>query len=259
MATCTLNDNTTKISSGVQYTGTLMPFTDPSVSFSYTMVENSTARFNIRLYTVGTTPSVILKLYEIRENGAVLVGTAYLKNAYNVFEHEGVVGDYFFCLETVSVETDYEMVVDFADYNGVVFVKMNAYDGEYSEFEFPEPLLPQCKSEVDYKLIDGKLPEGLEMNALGYIWGTIVEQDCVTPDDVPPSFTWFEDRGEVDVERWATTRDYRIVIRAYLREAPYVFHDRVFWICVTNNWDKDRDAFIEQDFEQLEYVCEDEQ
>jgi hypothetical protein len=186
---------------------------------------------------------------------------AFLRQNINIFNHDGTVGDYFFCLEseypTGIITTDYTLEVEFTDYDGVIFTNMMAYSGEYSEAEFYELSDFGCKSATGFELLYGDLPDGFIFYGDGRYFGVPGEQDCESEEDELPSFTWAEDQ---DQGRTSTSKEYEVMIRTFLVDYPDIYDDKRFKICVHNNWTKDKDAFMAaaNNFDQLTFQCKDE-
>lgn len=256
---CTYNENTTiHISAGIQENGTIIPFDSSPQSYYFLLDTNETVTFHINLSVSGsTTPNVTMRIYEIvGPDTYSLVGTSYLYSQINVFQFEGSVGEYIFCFESFQ-ETTYTLSLDFTEYHGIVLINIDGYDGEVADTTFAPPLPKECKSQVAFKLIDGNVPLNISFSSDGTIEGVPSEQDCQTDDAKPPSFTWFE-IDENNTSK-AIPNEYPIRVRAYLLDYPFVFVDGFFKICVLNNWDFDRDAFLEQEFTIREEVCEPEE
>jgi hypothetical protein len=253
---CELNINTISVNDGALYTGVFYPFTQ-NQNYTYTLTLNETVTFRINLSPIVGPPNVIMKIYKIVGNGYDLVGTSYLTQYINVIYHYGSIGDYIFCFETTS-ETNYELIVEFTEYDGVAFVDLNAFDGDYIEdFNFAPPPPKECKSDLFFKFLGGDLPENFKFDSAGNVYGIPIEQDCEnkTKND-KPSFTWFEESENGNI---SIPKEYTFKARAYLKDYPWVWVDGYFKICVFNNWDYDRDAFSNQEFGQFieNKICED--
>lgn len=246
---CELSENTIPLSGNVLYEGHLNGFGDV-VTYSFTMIENETITFHINISNdnAGTLPNGTLVLFRLVAGEPVNLGTSYLQNQVNVFTYDGVVGDYYFCLENLY-SADYSVLVEFTDYDGVVFDRMYAHSGEYMSGEWPIVEIPPCNQEVSYEIREGRLPldisnepEDFTFESSGLIYGVPGEQDCESTDLETPSWNW--KRYDKDTGLHPIGKDYDIIIRAYFTYYPYVYVEKAFKICVFNNWDYDKPDLI---------------
>ena len=227
------------------YVGDILTVNDADY-YRYEMYENETMTFVIRIFPQDFRPiDAELTLYRYDGGTLVELGTSFMQQPYNLFTYDGTPGEYRFCIKS-STPIDYELTVEFTDYPFTLFPEVDNYHGSYMPaFEFDRPSY-QCDSTVYYELVEGELPDGLYISSSGFIYGIPTELDCQTLEDDLPSFTFFEsspDDGEQ--ARISSSYDFPVVIRAALVDDPGTYADRDFIICVRNNWDMDRDAFIE--------------
>ena len=213
--------------------------------FKFKMIEFETVFFTL-LIQPNTTAAINVTFTLFRKDGTVYtnLGTSLSDEFFNQFEYSATPGEYYICMgSTASV--DYTITAEFTQFPFVAINDGDAYHGAYMPpFDFAQPE-SFCASEVFYEIIEGELPQGLTLQSDGIIFGVPIEQDCeVKSTDSPPSFTWWEDDSETG-SRKATSLNYRIVIRAALVDSPETYDDREFFICVHNNWDNDRAAFID--------------
>lgn len=249
---CILNEETQTIAANIIMGGTLSGLGD-SDTYQYTMIEVETVTFRIVLSST-LSFNATLKLYSIVGDELILIGVSNLRHPINIFEHASVVGDYFFCIESVY-PTDYTVELTYTDYRGIVFVDCVGYSGEVTEeFTLPEDEVDGCKATVLYKIVKGSLPPGLEMSTTGLIYGVPEEQDWSSKEYESPSFTWHrtQENGETSY-----TKVYPFKLRAWLYEYPAAYVDKDFTICVYNNWTLDNIPFMASvdNFEQLIYEC----
>lgn len=231
---CEINENTVPITALEVYYDEFLGFGD-SHSYSYSMSENETVTFYVNIQQQLTTPNATLRLYRIEHNGDITsLGISYLRSYRNVFEYDGTIGNYFFCLESIYSAT-YDLTVDFTDYNGVLMPIAEGYTGEEGFLDLGSEPAP-CQLEIGYRMIDGELPKGLEFYTTGNIWGIAQEQDCESREDEVPSWNWKEiTEGFV----WPTAKEYFINVQAYFIKYSYVKTNKWFKVCVHNNWDLD--------------------
>jgi len=246
MAECILDENTVAISPDTIYEGDLYGFGD-SDSFSFTMSENETVTFLIKLINdadASSLPRGTLTLFRLDgNNDDIQLGTSHLWVQNNIFTYDGIVGDYYFCLENFY-ESTYQLEVGFTDYDGVIFPIATALTGEYADGDWPPIEIPKCHEEMGYKIIDGNLPLDIgnlpnefNFHSAGIITGTPGEQDCESENYEAPSWNWKEYDQSVGMN--PTAKEYNFKVRAYFIDHPFVYLDRWFKVCVHNNWDYD--------------------
>jgi hypothetical protein len=238
------------------YSGTVLNSNDADY-YRYEMFENETMTFEIRVFPRTLQPiNMQLKLYKVVGATLIELGTSFINQFYNQFDYDGNPGEYRFCLLT-DFPVDYDMQVQFTDYPFTLFPQLEMYHGAYMPpFEFAKKA-STCDSAVFYQLIGGELPPGLYFSSSGYISGIPGELDCVTPPNYEPSFTFFESSPENgDFARISTSYDWEITVRAALVDSPATYADRSFKICIRNNWDYDRDAYMAglPNFERKKYT-----
>lgn len=234
----------TQLQAEVEYSGNIAN-QFAGAFFKFEMIEFETVFFDLFIQPNTTNGiNVAFTLYRKVGETFINLGTSISDEFNNSFEYSATPGEYYICI-TTDFSVDYNLSAEFTDFPFASIADVDAYGGAYMPpFEFAEPTA-FCDSTVFYEIIEGELPKGLQLQGDGVISGIPEEQDC---DDVntdrPPSFTWFEDDEETGTRK-ATASEHRVVIRAALVDAPETFADREFFICVHNNWDNDRDAFIE--------------
>ena len=233
----------TTLQSESVYSGTIVnAFT--GAFFKFEMIEFETVFFDLFIQPNTTNGiNVAFTLYRKVGTNYVNLGTSISDEFNNNFEYSAAPGEYYICI-TTDFSVNYTLSAEFTDFPYVSIADADAYGGAYMPpFEFAQPTA-FCDSPVFYEIIEGELPKGLILQSDGVISGIPGEQDCEDENtDREPSFTWWEE-GESGTRK-ATGSNHRVVIRAALVDAPETFADREFFICVHNNWDYDRDAFIE--------------
>lgn len=236
----------TLVQANFEYAGELP---NPFVAkyYRYNLVENETVTYTVRLFPQTPNPiNATLQLYS--RNGSVytLIGISYLTEAINTLVYDGSIGEFYFCIQTTQFDTDYIFTVDFTDYPFIPLVDVECYHGSETRADLEVTELP-CDYVIAYEHVGGFMPPGLSLRSDGVLIGTPTELDCFAEEEMTPSFTLSEEDGEENnFFAYSTTRDYIITVRAYFVDNPNVYKDRDFTICIKNNWDKDRDGFIEQ-------------
>ena len=231
---CILDENTVPLKADVVYSDSLNGLSDID-TYSFSMIENETMTFYITFNA--TSPDATLKLYRFEGSEIISLGTSYLRQANNTFIYDGIVGDYYFCLEN-TFPVDYTLRVNFTDYDGIIFHNVQCYSGEIGEATIPEFIAGPCTLAVAYEHRQGKLPDELIFHSNGFITGIALEQDCESRLDETPSWNWKRVDAETG-ERYPIAKEYPFQVRAYLDKYPQMYMDRWFKICVHNNWDLD--------------------
>lgn len=234
---CILDDTTIEIIGNDSISGSTSGF-QGTETFKFIMIENEIITFTIALNNIsGGLPNATLRLYKINENQTTQqIGTAVLNQFNNTFTYDGLAGEYMVCLQSVF-PVNYNIQLDFTTYSGVLLQPFLAYNGSTSEATFKEELSFTCQSDVNFKFLHGELPKNFTFRSDGIIFGEAGEQDCETFDWEAPSFVWVESNSNGDLD--STGRPYTFTLRAFLEDYPEVFDDKVFSICVRNNWSKD--------------------
>lgn len=250
---CLVDDNTLEISTGDQYSRTTSGF-NGDVTFQYTIIENEIVSFQVAVNNVaGGVPNASLKLFRIELDGSYTqIGTASLNQFNNNFNYDSLEGNYLVCITSIFPAV-IKINVDFTTYSGVLLQPFIASNGQSSDNSMEEPVSTSCQSDVNFKFLHGEMPDNFTFRSDGIIFGTAGEQDCETGDDEAPSYNWMgtDENGNLN----STGRPYIFTIRAFLEDYPEVFDDRVFQVCVRNNWTYDitdhGDVLI------AEYECQD--
>ena len=248
--TCEINETTIPLIADTTYYGEWSGFGDIH-TYKYSMSENETITFRINIQQQLTAPNATLQLYRVEHDGTITsLGISYLRNYINVFEYDAIVGDYYFCLESIYNAT-YDLLVEFTDYTGVLLPVAEGYTGEIGEsfFEEPEAI---CQEEIGYRLLSGDLPTGIKFLSSGNIIGTAEEQDCDSRIDEVPSWNWKQiDNQEFNIV--PTAKEFIINVQAYFVDHPYVKTNKRFKVCVHNNWDLDDQTDNILNFSRKEY------
>lgn len=112
----------------------------------------------------------------------------------------------------------------------------------------------ECNKLLYYSLIDGKLPEGIQMTLTGDLYGILPNLDCTNDTDkLSPSQNWYFDMNET-WQPWGN--QWRFKLRVWIADFPNVFKEDWFCIRIHNNWSWDRDNKppIEYEEETIEII-----
>ncbi len=247
---CLLNNNTIEIIDDTPLFGATTGF-NGTATYKFGIIYNEIITFNITLNNIGGgLPSAILKLYKINlDNTIDIVGTASLTGFNNTFTYDAILGDYMVCLQSIH-PVNYSIELNFTTYAGVLIQPLIAYNGQEASSAFKQPISSQCQSDVNFEFLHGELPVGFKFRSDGIIFGQAEEQDCESDSNEAPSYTWAETNDDGELE--STGRPYEFTLRAFLEDYPEVFDDRVFQLCVRNNWSYD---VTKGDALNTEYEC----
>lgn len=260
MATC-LQTITDKINNG-QYNSIteLLPNTLTNLSLSstskqlyrLTIIQQETAKFTISLVSP-LSPSnvgVTINIYQYIANTVLLLGTVLVTEMILSFQKDFSVGDYLICIGSSSLSYTGTFIGQFTGYP--VYAKFSpiSYTGQALrdfdlEFDYVEKT---CDKPLFYEIVDGALPDGLQMTINGNIWGILPNMDC-TPDndDLSPSQNWYY---EMDNTWQPWGRQWRFKIKVWIFDYPDAWTERWFCIRVHNNWSWDRDNIQPIEYEE---------
>lgn len=156
-----------------------------------------TAVFNIELYSnnpignVGVT--ITIYYYNTENNTITSVGNIYITEMMMSFQKDFTPGTFFICISS-SYNTYYGFLTGiFAGYIPQARMHPRFYSGERLSTELTKTFLqPTCNQPLRFELVDGSLPPGIRLNAIGHVEGLIPDMDCIEENsNLPPSFNWF--------------------------------------------------------------------
>ena len=229
------------------YVGSILNYFDRKYyKFVSDRIQDVTFYFNF----TGNIVSVEVTYYKLINGTISQVGQSILNDNTSTSVLSIDIGEYYICIASYY-PTTYSIRLDYIAFNGILIENINFYSGDNFQNVFAS-IPSDCNTTVAYKLIDGNLPGGLYFRSDGIIEGIIEEQDCYSNKPFP-SFTLYVDDEDIseEAEAYPTTIDYPITIRAYFLNSPEVYADRNFKICVHNNWDFDRQEYLDN-FEKFE-------
>ena len=154
-------------------------------------------------------------------------------------------GDYIVCVRSVSGNTQTGTLLGaFTGYAQQIRFVPSAHTGESASIVFADPPRPpqQCDEALYFEIIDGLLPPGLHMDALGVVRGTLPNLDCLM-DRSNPSINWFYE--ENDGSAWPWGREWRFQARVWVDGLKESSKDEE-WFCIRihNNWTFDQERFL---------------
>lgn len=213
----------------------------------YTVIlESSTAdTANIEVNIVGANAPFILNLSYFEVTGGKLIkgGTIVTSERVLYTTRELKAGiPVLLHLET-NIELSGNLIVSVENYSVQPLLFVQAEYGYESRGEmYTKKREVHCNQPLVYRLLDGSLPDGLELLRNGTIRGVIGNLDCDNEnDDYSPSYNWFFDNHDDTREAWARVWKFKVEIS--IEGMPEVTAERWFCLKVYNNWSLDAERF----------------
>lgn len=256
MATC-LQSITTAISAGLDLIPELTPNTLTPITFSSIKNQLFTLKlpiFQTIHFQVNLVPSVSVsniqvsvEIYTLNsDNSVTSQGSVVLSDLNNAFNKDFAAGTYFLCIRTPSSSYTGTILANFTGYPTTSFMSAIAFEGSVvvSKFDDRRPPRP-CDEPLYYEILDGTLPPGIVMNALGKISGILPNMDCLEENkDLSPSWNWYQQEMDGSYSPWG--RQWRFKVKVYIASFPDSYDEEWFCIRIVNNWSFDRDNFLAQ-------------
>lgn len=256
MATC-LQSITTAISAGLDLIPELTPNTLTPITFSSIKNQLFTLKlpiFQTIHFQANLVPSVSVsniqvsvEIYTLNsDNSVTSQGSVVLSDLNNAFNKDFAAGTYFLCIRTPSSSYTGTILANFTGYPTTSFMSAIAFEGSVvvSKFDDRRPPRP-CDEPLYYEILDGTLPPGIVMNALGKISGILPNMDCLEENkDLSPSWNWYQQEMDGSYSPWG--RQWRFKVKVYIASFPDSYDEEWFCIRIVNNWSFDRDNFLAQ-------------
>lgn len=221
-------------------------FVSPSMKqlFSIGVSSYGTAVFTINLVfqTNPTSIGVFVGFYAIDDN-ITYIGGASITEANISFQKDLLPGNYIICISSVAFSYTGTFKGVFQSTPIWAKLKPNSYTGENVIFDLIPARLPkQCDKVLNFEIIEGELPPGLEMNELGRIEGILPNLDCIEQTkSLSPSQNWYYDVDKKEWHPWSYP--FRFKVRVWIEGNLSVIAEQWLSICIHNNWSADRDNF----------------
>lgn len=230
----------------VVYPNTSTPFTVTTSVNNLFLIESPTAQtitFNVQI--VSEIKNTTFTLYRIfPDNSFQNMGGASVTTANSSFTFELLIGTYVVCVRPGGAAAQSgSFVGQFIGYPITQNLQPKAYTGQ-SLITSLSVLRPpvECDEPIYFELIDGELPPGLVMDPIGNIAGVLPNLDCL-PDAPSPAIGWYYEENEMMLP---ISRQWRFKVRIGVDGmAEELKKENWFCIRIHNNWDFDRDNFID--------------
>jgi len=195
----------------------------------------------------GTNISVTAEIYVLNsDNSVTSQGSILISDLNSAFNKDLQAGTYFLCLRTTVGSFTGTILASFTGYPTTSFFTFLMYDGSVASYQFDNTRPPRpCDEPLFFELLDGTLPPGIAMNALGKLSGILPNLDCIDDTkDLSPSQNWYQEEMDGSFTPWG--KQWRFKVKVYLQDYPDSYDEDWFCIRVVNNWSFDRDNFLSQ-------------
>jgi hypothetical protein len=251
MATCSQSIQTKIDNNQLSSITELFPNTSTSLSITNSVKQlyrliianQQTASFTLSLVSTSSPSNigVTINFYQVIENTFFLLGSVLITELITTFQKDFTAGEYIICIGSSVFSYAGTFIGNFIGYPVYVKLPLNAYYGQaLNPFELTiQYQEKECNKLIYFEIIEGKLPEGLEMTLSGNIWGVLPNMDCTSDNDaLSPSQNWYYNLDNT-WQPWG--RQWRFKIRAWIVEYPDAWTEKWFCIRIHNNWSWDRD------------------
>lgn len=211
--------------------------------FRLEIVRQETAKFTIHLISdlTPTNIGVTVNIYQLLGGVILLLGTVLVTELTISFQKDFTVGNYIICIGSSSIAYTGTFIGDFTGYQiyskltpqGYTGQALNSFNLEFSYVE------KQCDKLLYFRILEGALPDGLQMTLTGDIWGILPNLDCTEDTKaLSPSQNWYYEMDE-HWQPWG--HQWRFKLKVWIAELPNVSLEQWFCIRIHNNWSWDRD------------------
>lgn len=259
MATCIQTANDVIAGPGYDsltniFPSTITPFTtsiSTNALFKLQIPNFQTINFT---FTLTNTPyASTLSILRVVGSVVTPIASANLNSSSTTVTADLSIGQYIICLRSNNAQTG-SFVGSFTGYASSVFMSPSGRSGQeavLAELK-TRPKPRECSEALYFEIVDGALPPGLVIDSLGTIRGRLPNLDCV-PDPLSPSMNW--SYQENDGTLWPWGRQWRFQVELWIASQPEIRVTEWFCVKIHNNWDFDRDKFLElAPFEHVEKI-----
>lgn len=229
-----------------------VPISVSFTGFSNTLLRlsvfsNDSVRFQLNLSSSNFIINCQATFYSINlvNNTFTNIGGLNTQEAITVFQKDLLIGDYIICLYSNNIATHFgTMMATFSNFVPYVRFNFTCYYGNVLNYTLSFPSVEKpCDKPLYYEIIDGALPEGIQMNHSGVLYGTLPNLDCIPSNDhLSPSANWYTQLDTGEGYPWG--RQYRFKVRVTLQQFPPSIKDEKWLIIrIYNNWGLERDNF----------------
>ncbi|ASD50353.1 hypothetical protein FDI24_gp073 [Acidovorax phage ACP17] len=230
------------------FPGTITPFSINALTNQVFLIRSlaaQTAFFNFVFNPTGSTANISIVVTAFQKVGGAYVdlGSVTFSDLVATFSKDFGVGEFYLCIRSNQGYTG-TVVGNFTGFPSEARFAGTAFQGAAMAVELSTPRPPvACDEPIYYKIIEGSLPPGLDLTALGRIQGMLPNLDCLEDaTSYSPAMNWsYEDNSGV-MNPWG--RVWRFKVRITLGDMEDTASDQWFCVRVHNNWNFDRDNFL---------------
>lgn len=228
-----------------------LPFSISSASNSMMVMRNAVPEvisFWVVLGNVDYEINITVNFYKIEDDGTVQFTGYTIVNELSVnFQKDMQIGNYIICISTNLPNSYYGAFLGlFTSFPPYALMSANIRIGELSnKLNVDIPIIKKkCDYPLFYELIGGELPPGITLEATGWLRGILPDLDCIEENaELSGSQNWYFQSGS-SWHPWG--RQWRFLVRVYIHPSITDEAEDQEWFCIAvyNNWDWDRDNFM---------------
>lgn len=259
MATCIQSANDVISGAGYDsltniFPSTITPFTSNNTFNALFKLELPNFQTISFVFNLTATPyNSTMSILRVVGGAVTPVASANLTSGSTFVTADLSIGQYIICIRSTNAQSG-TFIGSFTGYPNSAFMTCDAYPGQsaiLAELK-TQPRERVCNEPLFFQLMDGTLPPGLTIDSLGTIRGTLPNLDCL-PDPMSPSMNWWYE--ENDATLWPWGRQWRFQVDVWIASQPDIRVSEWFCVKIHNNWDFDRDRFLDQaPFEHIEKI-----
>lgn len=201
------------------------------------------AEFTFTIGSANPSINVDIQVFKLVDNEIIKTGTINFTDPNTIFNLSFDGSEYVFCItNNMMGEVSGTLVGEFSEFSVTSNIPVFCANGNTLNIQFEEiPPEPEPAKDMIFEIVDGFLPDGLELTYSGLVHGEIKKLDCMgTIQNLPPSQNWFSIDDDVSLP-WGNR--FRFLTKIYPRDFPENVVYKWFCVEVHNNWNHERDAF----------------
>lgn len=201
-------------------------------------------QLSVTLQAVGTINARV-SVYNVNGSLLTFIGQANL-GQNTLVTLDLAAGTYVLCFAPLnSLSYSGALLGAFTGFPSTLNLTMTFRTGESAsaQFQAPPPPRPPCNDDIAFSIVDGALPPGMEFDGLGRVSGWLPNLDNIADTEkLSPSQNWFY---STEGKAFPWGKRWRFKVRAFLESDPSTFDEKWFCVSIHNNWDFDRDRFLQ--------------
>jgi len=235
------------------YPNTATPVSLTQVSPCVLLLDSSstqTATFSLSGQSsagAGAPVNLLLTIYSYANSVATSIGSVNLVTANSSFQKDFGSGMYIFCISSQNAAGYTGTIVgQFQGFPTVASMIAIGSMGDSMSWQLytPPPTPVACNQPIWFEVVDGELPPGITLIQNGILEGTFPNLDCIDDQNpYSPAVNWFYNAGG---STEPVGRQWRFQVKCWLENYPDVIAYQWFCIRIYNDWDLDRNNFLNQ-------------